>query len=95
MRCLLIEDDEMIGESLRAALRRQGFAADWVRDGRAADAVLATERFDVVLLDLGLPRKGGVEVLKTLRARGDATPVIVLTARDATADKVAALDAGA
>ncbi|MFO1223542.1 MAG: response regulator transcription factor [Burkholderiaceae bacterium] len=95
MRCLLIEDDEMIGESLRAALRRQGFAADWVRDGRAADAVLATERFDAVLLDLGLPHKGGVEVLKTLRARGDATPVLVLTARDATADKVAALDAGA
>jgi len=95
VRCLLIEDDEMIGESLRAALRRQGFAADWVRDGRAADAVLATERFDAVLLDLGLPHKGGVEVLKTLRARGDATPVLVLTARDATADKVAALDAGA
>ena len=95
MRCLLVEDDEMIGESLRAALRRHGFAADWVRDGRAADAVLASERFDAVLLDLGLPHKGGLEVLKSLRARGDATPVIVLTARDATADKVAGLDAGA
>ncbi len=95
MRVLLIEDDEMIGDSLRLALRRQGFAADWVRDGRAADAALASERFDAVLLDLGLPHKGGIEVLRTLRGRGDATPVIVLTARDALADKVAGLDAGA
>ena len=95
MRCLLVEDDEMIGESLRAALRRHGMAIDWVRDGRAADAVLASERFDAVLLDLGLPRKSGLDVLKSLRARGDTTPVIVLTARDATADKVAGLDAGA
>ncbi len=95
MRVLLVEDDEMVGDSLRTALRRQGFAADWVRDGRAADAVLASERFDAVLLDLGLPQRGGLEVLKALRARGDATPVIVLTARDALADKVAGLDAGA
>ena len=95
MRILLVEDDEMIGESLRAVLRRQGYAADWVRDGRAADAVLASERFDAVLLDLGLPQRGGLEVLRGLRGRGDATPVIVLTARDALADKVAGLDAGA
>lgn len=95
MRVLLIEDDTMIGESLRAALRGQGFAADWVRDGRAADAVLASERFDAVLLDLGLPHTSGIAVLAALRARGNATPVIVLTARDALADKVAALDAGA
>jgi len=95
MRVLLVEDDEMIGESLREALRRQGFAADWVRDGRAADAVLASERFDAVLLDLGLPQRSGLDVLKAARARGDATPVLVLTARDALADKVAGLDAGA
>jgi DNA-binding response OmpR family regulator len=95
MRVLLVEDDEMIGESLREALRRQGFAADWVRDGRAADAALASERFDAVLLDLGLPQRGGLEVLKAARARGDATPVLVLTARDALSDKVAGLDAGA
>ncbi len=95
MRCLLVEDDEMIGESLRAALRRHGFAADWVRDGRAADAVLAGERFDAVLLDLGLPHKSGLDVLRALRARGDATPVIVLTARDALTDKVRGLDSGA
>ena len=95
MRILLIEDDTMIGESLREALRRQGLAADWVRDGRAADAVLASERFDAVLLDLGLPQRDGLQVLAALRGRGDTTPVIVLTARDALADKVAGLDAGA
>ena len=95
MRVLLVEDDPMIGESLREALRRQGMAADWVRDGRAADEVLASERFDAVLLDLGLPQRSGVQVLQSLRARGDATPVIVLTARDALADKVGSLDAGA
>ncbi|MFG6442028.1 response regulator [Pelomonas margarita] len=96
MRLLLVEDDSMIGDSLREALRRQGFAADWVRDGQAAESVLASgERFEVVLLDLGLPKRGGLEVLRALRARGDATPVIVLTARDATSDKVAGLDAGA
>ncbi|HEY0955736.1 MAG TPA: response regulator, partial [Roseateles sp.] len=96
MRLLLVEDDPMIGDSLRESLRRQGFAADWVRDGQAAEAVLASsERFDAVLLDLGLPKRGGLDVLRTLRARGDATPVIVLTARDALGDKVAGLDAGA
>ena len=95
MRVLIVEDDSMIGESLREALRRQGMACDWVRDGRAAEAVLGSERFDAVLLDLGLPRKGGLQVLATLRGRLDTTPVIVVTARDALADKVAGLDAGA
>ena len=95
MRILLVEDDKMIGESLREALRMQGMAADWVRDGRAADAALASERFDAVLLDLGLPQRSGLEVLAALRARGDTTPVIVLTARDALPDKVGALDKGA
>jgi DNA-binding response OmpR family regulator len=95
MRVLIVEDDSMIGESLREALRGHGLAADWVRDGRAADEVLASERFDAVLLDLGLPHKNGLQVLATLRARGDATPVIVVTARDALSDKVAGLDAGA
>ena len=95
MRVLLVEDDAMIGESLREALRQRNFATDWVRDGKLADEVLATERFDAVLLDLGLPGRGGLEVLRALRARQDTTPVIVLTARDATSDKVAGLDAGA
>ena len=95
MRILLVEDDRMIGESLRSALRQSGYAADWVRDGRAADGTLATERFDLVLLDLGLPQRDGIEVLQALRARGDRTPVIVLTARDALASRVQGLDAGA
>jgi two-component system, OmpR family, response regulator len=95
MRLLLVEDDRMIGESLRNALRQSGYAVDWVRDGRAADATLATERFDLVLLDLGLPQRDGMDVLRAMRARGDSTPVIVLTARDGLASRVLGLDAGA
>lgn len=95
MRVLLVEDDRMIGDSVRAALRQAGFAVDWVRDGAAAETSLATERFDVVLLDLGLPQRDGLDVLRAVRARGDRTPVIVLTARDALASRVAGLDAGA
>jgi len=109
MRLLLVEDDRMIGESLRSALRLEGHAVDWVRDVAAADATLASERFDLVLLDLGLPSgaapasasaagvplRDGLDVLRALRARRDSTPVIVLTARDARGDKVAGLDAGA
>jgi two-component system OmpR family response regulator/two-component system response regulator QseB len=105
MRLLLVEDDRMIGESLRGALRLEGHAVDWVRDTASAQATLASERFDLVLLDLGLPPTaapgaetqpiGGLAVLSALRARKDATPVIVLTARDGPGDKVAGLDAGA
>jgi DNA-binding response OmpR family regulator len=95
VRVLLVEDDRMIGDSVRTALRQAGFAVDWVRDGPAAETSLATERFDVVLLDLGLPQRDGLDVLRAVRARGDRTPVIVLTARDALASRVAGLDAGA
>jgi DNA-binding response OmpR family regulator len=95
MRILLVEDDRMIGESVRSALRQEGYAVDWVRDGKAADATLATERFELVLLDLGLPGKDGIDVLRAHRARKDATPVIVITARDATQDRIRGLDAGA
>jgi two-component system, OmpR family, response regulator QseB len=105
MRLLLVEDDRMIGDSLRSALRLEGHAVDWVRDVAAANATLASERFDLVLLDRGLPAGGahaapdaaadGIDVLRALRARGDATPVIVLTARDARGDRVAGLDSGA
>lgn len=95
MRLLLVEDDRMIGESVRTALRQEGYAVDWVRDGRAADETLQSERFDLVLLDLGLPQRDGLDVLRALRARQDATPVIVLTARDSLEDRVAGLDAGA
>ncbi len=95
MRILLVEDDVMIGESVRKGLQLDGFAVDWVRDGRAAELALETTAYDLLLLDLGLPRKGGLEVLATLRRRGNAVPVLVLTARDAVADRVKGLDAGA
>jgi DNA-binding response OmpR family regulator len=95
MRVLLVEDDRMIGESLRNALRQAGYAVDWVRDGRAADGAAASERFDLVLLDLGLPQRDGLEVLQALRTRGDRTPVVVVTARDALDNRVRGLDAGA
>jgi DNA-binding response OmpR family regulator len=95
MRILLVEDDRMIGESIRTALRQDGSAVDWVRDGRIAESTLASEEFDLVLLDLGLPQRDGLEVLHAMRARRDQTPVIVLTARDALTDRVAGLDAGA
>jgi len=95
MRLFLVEDDSMIGDSLRAALRLDGYAVDWVRDAAAAEATLASERFDLVLLDLGLPRGDGLDVLRAMRARHDSTPVIVLTARDGRGDRVAGLDAGA
>ncbi len=95
MRILLVEDDRMIGESIRTALRQDGSAVDWVRDGRSAESTLATEEFDLVLLDLGLPQRDGLELLRAMRSRHDQTPVIVLTARDALTDRVAGLDAGA
>ena len=95
MRLLVVEDDRMIGESLQRALRLEGYAVDWVRDANAADGTLASERFDLVLLDLGLPGGDGLDVLRSLRGRHDLTPVIVLTARDGRGDRVAGLDAGA
>jgi two-component system response regulator QseB len=95
MRLLLVEDDHMIGESLRTALRRQGFAADWVRDGGTAQGVLATERFDAVLLDLGLPGGDGMTWLARWRAERVDTPVLILTARDAVESRIGGLDAGA
>jgi DNA-binding response OmpR family regulator len=95
MRILLVEDDRMIGAGVRAALHQSGFAIDWLMDGAAADAALASAEFDLVLLDLGLPGRDGLSLLRDLRARGDRTPVIVLTARDALASRIAGLDAGA
>ena len=95
MRILLVEDDEMIGESVAAGLRLAGHAVDWVRDGRAADAALSPPVHDMVLLDLGLPRKSGLELLKGVRAGGADLAVLIITARDAVADRIAGLDAGA
>lgn len=95
MRLLLVEDDAMIGESVRKGLRQDGFTVDWVRDGRAGEAALDNGVHDLVLLDLGLPAKEGLEVLKTLRRRGNTVPVLIVTARDAVPDRVAGLNAGA
>jgi DNA-binding response OmpR family regulator len=95
MRVLLVEDDPMIAKGLQTALRDGGFAVDWMREGESAAAALRSSSFDLVLLDLGLPQRDGIEVLRELRRRGDATPVIVLTARDEIQHRVAGLDAGA
>ncbi len=95
MRLLLVEDDTMIGESVLQVLRAEHYAVDWVRDGGVADDALRSEHYDLVLLDLGLPRRDGLEVLRRLRARHDAVPVLVATARDAVGDRIAGLDAGA
>lgn len=95
MRILLVEDDRMIGESVRTSLRQEGYAVDWVRNGQVAETALSTEHFDLVLLDLGLPGKDGLEVLRWIRARKSITPVIIITARDDVEDRVKGLDAGA
>jgi DNA-binding response OmpR family regulator len=95
MRILLVEDDAMIGKAVLDVLRSEHYAVDWVRDGAAADAALVAERYDLVLLDLGLPKADGLSVLRSLRARRDAVPVLIATARDAVGDRVAGLDAGA
>ena len=91
----MVEDDAMIGEAIRAGLKREGFAVDWVREGFAGERVLRTEPFDLLLLDLGLPGSDGLKLLKGLRARGESLPVLIITARDAVSDRVAGLDAGA
>ena len=95
MRILLAEDDRMIGASVQKGRRQDGFTVDWVQDGRAAELALTEGVHDVLLLDLGLPRKQGLEVLEAMRRRGDTRPVLIVTARDAVADRVAGLDAGA
>jgi DNA-binding response OmpR family regulator len=95
MRILLAEDDAMLGDGLRAGLRQLGFQVDWVRDGAAAERELASDVYAAGVLDLGLPMKDGLDVLQSVRARNIATPVLVLTARDAIADRVRGLDLGA
>jgi two-component system, OmpR family, response regulator QseB len=95
MRLLLVEDDPMIGEAIRAGLKREGFAVDWVTNTAAGSAALDAEPYELLLLDLGLPGTDGLTLLKALRGRGQDTPVLIITARDAVADRVAGLDAGA
>ena len=95
MRILLVEDDPELGDGLTVGLRQAGFAVDWLRDGNSADQALQSESFDLVVLDLGLPRLSGMDVLSRARGRGLTVPILILTARDATGDKVSGLDAGA
>ena len=95
MRLLLVEDDTMIGEAVLDLLRAEHYAVDWVRDGDMADTALRSESYDLVLLDLGLPRRDGLEVLRALRARKQRLPVLVATARDSVRERIEGLDAGA
>lgn len=95
MRLLLIEDDLALGEGIHQALSREGYTVDWLKDGSSALHSLLSETFDLALLDLGLPRMDGLDVLRRLRESGSNLPVLILTARDATEDRIAGLDAGA
>jgi two-component system, OmpR family, response regulator QseB len=95
MRVLVIEDDAMIGRAVVAGLQEGGYTVDWVRDGGDAELALANGVYDLALLDLGLPRRDGLEILKGLRRSGNRLPVVIITARDAVADRVTGLDNGA
>lgn len=95
MRILLVEDDFMIGESLQKALRKGGYIVNWVTDGETAELTLTDEDYDLIILDLGLPKKSGLNVLEGIRKNGNSIPVLILTAKDSTSDKVRGLDSGA
>jgi len=95
MRVLIVEDDPLLGDALAAGLKQRGFDADWVQDGRDAQAAIRVEPFAAVVLDLGLPGLGGLDLLRSERARGNKVPVLILTARDAVQDRIAGLDSGA
>ena len=95
MRVLLVEDDPMIGAAIQGALKDASHAADWVRDGQTALTTLGSQHYDLLLLDLGLPGKDGLEVLASLRARDNPIPLLILTARDGLDDRLRGLDGGA
>lgn len=95
MRLLLVEDDIALGEGVRAGLRAEGYTVDWLQDGVSAAHALLSETFDLVVLDLGLPRLSGIQVLQQLRKSGSNLPVLILTARDDIEDRIVGLDAGA
>jgi DNA-binding response OmpR family regulator len=95
MTVLLVEDDMMIGENIQIALEGEGIPVDWVKDGVAAEAALATGVYEAMLLDLGLPQKDGIDVLRNLRTRGNPMPVLVITARDTVAERILGLKTGA
>lgn len=95
MRLLLIEDDTLLGDGIQAGLMQAHYAVDWVTDGEAGEHALQVENYDALILDLTLPKKDGLKILKNLRVRGDMIPVLILTARDTINDKVIGLDSGA
>ena len=95
MRVLLVEDDPMIGEAIQVALKDATYAADWVKNGSAAMTTLACQHYDMVLLDLGLPGKDGLEVLTSIRASDNPVPLLIITARDNLSDRLRGLDGGA
>jgi len=95
MRVLVVEDDALLGDAIQAGLKQAGYAVDWMKDGVAADHALGTEAYAAVVLDLGLPRLSGLEVLQRLRSRNSSMPVLILTARDTVNDRIKGLDAGA
>ena len=95
MRILLVEDDPLLGDGVRASLRQQGFQVDWVRDGEAAQHELRAQPYAAAVLDLGLPRVDGLDVLRHVRRAGVEIPILVLTARDAVPDRIQGLDIGA
>jgi two-component system OmpR family response regulator/two-component system response regulator QseB len=96
MRILLVEDDNLLGDGIRAGLTQAGFAVDWAADGEEAELALAgNSPYEALILDLGLPKRDGLSVLRRLRDRGNPVPVLILTARDTTGERVAGLDAGA
>ncbi|MGH8049114.1 MAG: response regulator [Methylococcales bacterium] len=95
MRVLLVEDDRMIGEAIESALQDATYAVDWTRDGQAALIATESQHYDLMLLDLGLPKKDGMTVLNGIRAKGNLMPVLIITARDAVEDRIKGLDAGA
>ncbi len=95
MRLLIAEDDKLLGDGIRNGLRQEGYAVDWVEDGVTAELAMKTETYDLVILDIGLPKKTGLEVLKNMRSRGDQLPVLLLTAFDRIEDRILGLDSGA
>lgn len=95
MRLLLIEDDELLGDAVKAGLTQFGYIVDWLKDGEAARAAVRTESFELIILDLGLPKLSGLGFLQSIRADGNPTPVIILTARESVEDRVKGLDSGA
>lgn len=95
MRVLVVEDDALLGDAIQAGLKQAGYAVDWMKDGIAADQALTTEPYAAMVLDLGLPRLSGLEVLSRMRSRNSTIPVLILTARDTVDDRIKGLDAGA